>query len=384
MSERTGRTVGTGATAIVCLCGVAAVQPPPASPPASAGPAPSVNVVRVVAQTLDRPLSLPGDLAAFQDVEIRARVQGFVDAIAVDRGSIVRKGQLLMRLVAPELTAQRREADAKVQSARSQRVEADAKLASDEATYQRLKNASATPGVVAGNDLETAQKTVEAARARVQVWQQNEEAARDAARSIRDIESYLRITAPFDGIVTERSVHVGSLAGPALPALLRLQQIATLRLTVAVPEAAVAGAQPNQIVAFTVPAYPGETFTGKVARIARALDPKTRTMAVELDVPNPSFRLAPGMYATAAWTMRRSAPSLFVPPSAIATTTERTFVVRVRNDRTEWVDVKRGAAMRQLVEVFGDVREGDLVAVRGTDELRAGTRVTPKVVPPAP
>lgn len=381
------RTIARCAVALtVAVCGtrtgVAVMQTP--QPAVPSGSPPTVNVVRVVAQRLDRPLSLPGDLAAFQDVEIRARVQGFVDSIAVDRGSMVRKGQSLVRLVAPELTAQRNEADAKVQSARSQRVEAEAKLAADEATYQRLKNASATPGVVAGNDLEVAQKTVEADKARVQVWQQNEEAARDAARSIRDIESYLKISAPFDGVVTERSVHVGSLAGPTLPALLRLQQISRLRLTVAVPEAAVAGAQPNQIVEFTVPAYPGETFTGKVARIARAIDPKTRTMAVELDVPNPSSRLAPGMYATVAWTMRRTAPSLFVPPSAIATTTERTFVVRVRNDQTEWVDVKRGAAMKQLVEIFGDLREGDLVAIRGSDELRAGTRVTPKVVVPAP
>ena len=86
------------------------------------------------------------------------------------------------------------------------------------------------------------------------------------------------------------------------------------------------------------------------------------------------------MFANVAWSMRRTQPSLFVPPSAVATTTERTFVVRVRSGQVEWVDVKRGATMKQLVEVFGDLRAGDLVAVRGTDELRAGTRVTPKPV----
>jgi membrane fusion protein (multidrug efflux system) len=147
---------------------------------------------------------------------------------------------------------------------------------------------------------------------------------------------------------------------------------------VAVPEDTVAGTQPGQMIKFTVPAYPGETFTGRVARLARALDVKTRTMPVELDVPNPDGRLSPGMFAQVAWTMRRQQPSLFVPPSAVATTTERTFVVRIRNGQAEWVDVKRGAAMKQLVEVFGDLRVGDQVAVRGTDELRVGTKVQPK------
>jgi membrane fusion protein, multidrug efflux system len=347
---------------------------------ASVPPPPTVVVVTVVAQSLERPILLPGDLLAFQDVEIRPKVSGFVEAIPVDRGSVVKKGQLLVRMVAPEIAAQRREAESKIQSAQSQRIEAEAKLASDEGTYQRLKKASETPGVVAGNDVEVAQKAVDADRARVETWKQGEQAARDAARSVSDIESYLRIAAPFDGVVTERNVHPGSLVGPASPmVMLRIQQVSTLRLVVAVPEDTVAGTQPGQMIKFTVPAYPGETFTGKVARLARALDVKTRTMPVELDVPNPAGKLSPGMFAEVAWTMRRQQPSLFVPPSSVATTTERTFVVRIRNGATEWVDVKRGAAMKQLVEVFGDLHAGDQVAVRGTDELRAGTKVQPKL-----
>ena len=348
--------------------------------PASTPPA-TVAVVSVVSQSLERPVLLPGDLLAFQDVEIRPRVSAFVEAISVDRGSVVKKGQLLARMVAPELAAQRSEAESKIQSTQSQRIEAEAKLASDEGTYQRLKKASETPGVVAGNDVEMSQKMVEADRARVESWKQNEQAARDAAQSVRDIESYLRITAPFDGVVTERTVHPGSLVGPSSPtAILRLQQVSTLRLVVAVPEDTVAGTQPGQMIIFRVPAYPGETFTGKVARLGRALDVKTRTMPVELDVPNPVGKLSPGMFAEVAWTMRRQQASLFVPPSAVATTTERTFVVRIRNGQAEWVDVKRGAAMQQLVEVFGDLQAGDQVALRGTDELRAGTKVQPKVV----
>jgi membrane fusion protein (multidrug efflux system) len=350
--------------------------------PATAAPAPTVLVITVVSHILDRALALPGDLIAFQDVEVRPKIAGFVEAIAVDRGSVVKKGQLLVRLAAPELVSERNEADTKIRSAAAQRIEAEAKLASDEATYQRLKAASATPGVVAGNDVDIAQKTADADRARVELWKQNEQGARDAARAVRELESYLRVTAPFDGVVTERNVHVGSLVNGSSPAMLRVQQISALRLVVAVPEEAVSGTDQGQIVTFTVSAFPGETFTGKVARLGHALDPKTRTMPVELDVSNPDGRLSPGMFAQVAWSMRRRQPSLFVPGSAIATTTEHTFVVRVRKGQTEWVDVKRGSTMKQLIEVFGDLHAGDQIAVRGTDELRAGTRVTAKLAPP--
>jgi RND family efflux transporter MFP subunit len=134
----------------------------------------------------------------------------------------------------------------------------------------------------------------------------------------------------------------------------------------------------GESIDFTVPAYPGETFSGKVRRPAHALDTKTRTMPIELDVANPLSRLSPGMYAEVRWPVSRTRPSLFVPPSAIATTTERTFVIRIKNGKAEWVDVKRGAVMGNLVEVFGNLDAGDQVAVRGTDELREGAQVTVK------
>jgi membrane fusion protein, multidrug efflux system len=345
---------------------------------------PTVVVAGVVSRQFTRQTLLPGELQAYQDVAIYPKVQGFVEWIEVDRGSVAKEGQLLARLIAPELTAQRREAAAKVQAAHAQRLEAEAKLAADEATYKRLKAASATPGVITGNDVDVAQKTVEADRARVHAGQENEAAALQAAHSFQDIESYLHITAPFDGIITERNIHKGSFVGPSggtasLP-MLRIRQISLLRLVVALPEMDVASIEPGTEVSFTVPAFLGETFKGVVQRVAHALDVKTRTMPVELDVENPSGRLAPGMYAEVAWLIRRPQPSLFVPSSAVVTTTERTFVIRIRDGEAEWVDVKRGADMGDMVEVFGNLKPGDQVTVRGTDELRAGTHVVVKQV----
>ncbi len=379
-------------------------------------PTPAVNVTTVQSFELNRQLRLPGELQAWQDTMLYAKVQSFVEEVRVDRGSIVKKGQLLARLRAPELDTQRSEAEAKVRAAqsqqvealarvssiRAQRLEAEAKLAADEATYRRLKSASATPGVVAGNDVEIAERNVEAGRARIQLWQENEKAAQaqvkaleeseralsEAARSIRNIESYLRITAPFDGVVTERNAHQGSLASPTGMPLLRLQQVSRLRLVVPVPESEVASVRPGAKINFTLPAFPGETFSGVVQRSSRSLDAKTRTMPVELDVENSRAKssggLAPGMFPEVMWPAHRTRPSLFAPPTAIATTTERTFVIRIRDGVAEWVDVKRGASMSyhgaDLIEVFGDLAPGDQIVVRATDELRAGVRVNVKPI----
>lgn len=403
-------------TAVAGLSACSGGQKPqaPATPAAAPAQPANVAVTTVESLELNRSQRLPGELLAYQDVALYAKISGFVEAINVDRGSVVKQGQLLVRLRAPELDTQRSEADARVRAAQSQRVEAaskvsgiraqrleaEAKLAADEATYQRMKAASATPGVVAGNDLDIAQRAVEAGRARIQAWSENEKAAqaqvkaieeneralREAARSSQNIEDYLRITAPFDGVITERNVHRGSLASPASsatnPPMLRLQQVSRLRLVIAVPEANVSGIAPAAKISFNVPSFPGETFSGVVERISNALDAKTRTMPVELDVSNANRRLAPGMFPEVIWPVSRPRPSMFVPPSAIVTTTERSFVIRIRDGVTEWVDVKRGASMtdngKDLTEVFGDLSPGDQIAVRGTDELRAGTRVNAK------
>ena len=164
-----------------------------------------------------------------------------------------------------------------------------------------------------------------------------------------------------------------TLVGPAADApLLVLQQISHLRLVVPVPEEDVGGVVSGGKVSFHVPAYPGRAYSGTVARIGHALDPKTRTMPVELDVLNRDGSLAPGMYPAVAWPVRRAQPALWVPKTAVVTTTERTFVIRDRNGAAEWVDVRKGAAEADMIEVMGNLKPGDLVARRGTDELREG------------
>jgi membrane fusion protein, multidrug efflux system len=338
----------------------------------------SAELVKVVSQRLEKKNSLPGELLPYQSVDIYPRVTGFIQSIQVDRGSWVKAGQLLATMSAPELQAQRAEAEARLQSVQAQQIEASAKLAVAESTYERLKAASATPGVVAGNDLLIAQKGVEAEKARVKSLESSAAAAQQSVRALQEIESYLRIEAPFDGVISERNAHIGSLVGPSTSAgkpLLRLEQISRLRLVVPVPETDAGSIVAGTRVSFTVPAHPGVEFHGVVRRPAYSVDTRTRSMPVELDVQNPVRKLSPGMYADVAWPVRRVTPSLFVPASAVVTTTERIFVIRVREGTAEWVDVRRGTASGDRVEVLGNLKEGDLVVRRGTDEIRPGTRI---------
>jgi RND family efflux transporter MFP subunit len=337
----------------------------------------SVEVVRVSSKAVERQVKLPGEFQPYLAVPIFAKVTGFVKVVNVDRGSDVKLGQLLATLEAPEMLSQVAEAQSKAQALELQRAEAEAKLASAQSTYDGLKAASATPGAVAENDVVVAQKTVDAARALVRSYDDSIKAAQAQVQAVKDLEQYLTIKAPFDGIITERNVHPGALVGPGSGStpLLRLHQVSRLRLVVAVPEVLVGAIVKGARVPFTVPAYPGETFYGTINLLAHDLDAKTRTMAVELDVKNPDLRLSAGMYPEVQWPVRRPQPSLLVPPTSIVTTTERTFVIRVNNGVAQWVNVGRGARVGDLIEVFGALKEGDTVIRRGTDEIREGAKI---------
>jgi membrane fusion protein, multidrug efflux system len=344
---------------------------------AGVGRAQQLEAVRVISRPLDQTVVLPGEFTPYLSVAIHAKVAGFVQSVEVDRGSVVKEGQLLATIVAPELTAQRAEAEAKVQSAEAQRAEAEARVAAAQSTYGRMKAASATPGVIAGNELIQAEKQLDAERAKATAYKSAAEAARSAARAIEELEAYLRVTAPFSGVVTTRNVHPGALVGTGEGslAMFELETINRLRLVVPVPEAEVGGIITGAKVAFSVPAYPNEMFTGTVSRIARSVDGKTRSMPVELDVINSDGRLAAGMYPAVKWPVHVKQSVLLVPNSSVVSTSERKFVIRVTDGSAEWVDVKKGPAKGDLVAIIGPLREGDLILLRGTDEIHEGAHL---------
>jgi RND family efflux transporter MFP subunit len=374
----------------------------------------TVEVTKVVSKKLDRVDQLPGEIYAYQDVAIYPKVPGFIKWIGVDRGSTVKKGQLLVGLIAPELIAQTNEASSKSESVNGQLHEAEARLASakasfldakakmlgDNDTYTRTKDASKIPGVVAPNEVIVLQEQVSADRERMSAWQENIAAAqkqitslehslaasKQATANYKDIADYLTIAAPFDGYITERNMHVGSFVGPlgkgAYPPIVRIQQLNPLRITTPVPEVDVSGVVPGAQVEFSVSTHPGERFVGTVARVGNYLDQKTRTMPVELNYWQKKWNILPGMFCEVYWPTHRERPSLMVPSTSVVTTsTLETFVCRMNAQKTiEWIPVKRGLMMKNMIEVFGSLHEGDTVALKGTDELSAGTHIEPQLV----
>lgn len=368
----------------LCSCGrdISTTNEAPAS--ASAASLPQVNVTVVQSKKLKATIALPAELVPYEAVDLYARETGFVKSIRVDRGSSVKQGELIAEIEAPELVAQRAQANAAYQSAESQLAAGQAKLAADQATYERTSAAAKTPGVVAPNDLEIAEKTAQSDQANVDALRKTADAAQEGLRAVTQLESYLRVTAPFDGQITTRYVHPGTLVGPASGAramtpLVHIETVTRHRLVVPVPENDVAGVPEGTSVNFADPSFPGRTFTAPIARISHGVDVKTRTMPVELDVRDPKAELVPGTFCEVRWPVSRTYPTLFVPASAVGSDLERTFVIRVSNGKTEWVDVKTGVRVENSIEVFGDLKEGDQIAMRGTDQIRPGTAVSSRL-----
>ncbi len=358
--------------------------PPEKSGAASSTPAPNspaaVTTIAVASKKLQTTISLPAQLTPYEQVDIYPKVTGFVQTVTVDRGSRVQQGQVLVRLTAPELVSQRSQAEAAVRAAESQLSTAQAKLASDDGTYQHMVAAAKTPGVLAENDVAVAGQTVSADKGLVAAAEQNVAAAKDSMRSVSQNESYLTIGAPFAGVVTNRNLHPGALIGPgsgaggALP-ILQIVDDKRLRLVVPIPEAQVSDMKAGQLVSFTVPAYPGQTFKAPIQRISHEVDEKSRTMPVELDVANRDGRLSPGSFTNVSWPLERSYPTLFVPSTAVTTDQQHTFVIRVRDNKAEWVTVQTGQSVAGDIEVFGDLTAGDQVIKTASDAIHTGDTV---------
>lgn len=332
-----------------------------------------VEFATVESRTPSKTVILPAELAPFLQTDIEARVPGYVERVLVDRGSDVRRGKLLVQLSAPELTAQTAAAESTLHQAEADESQAEAQAAAAESTFDRLQEAAKTPGAIAGNELIQAEKQRDAAKSLVESRKAAIRAAQDRLRAAKETEGYLRVTAPFDGKITDRFVHPGMLVqANANAPLLKLQQIDHLRLIVPVPETYVGHIVRGTSVSFHIAAQPGKTYTAKIARIASALDSQNRTMMVELDAYNKDGTLAPGMYPSVEWPISSSQPMLLVPSTSVVTTTERTFIITSVDGHAHWIDVRKGSAFGDQVAIRGDIKAGEKVLKRASDEIREG------------
>jgi len=304
-------------------------------------------------------IQLPAQLAAYQEVSIFPKVNGYVKTVQADIGSIVAKGKLLMVLEAPELL--QAALQAKERYARNK-----ANFSIDKEQYQRFREAAATAGAVSPLDLSTIRAKMEADSALCNAeklnWQMQE-----------TMLGYLQVTAPFNGVITERNVHPGALVSAALKdkPMLELKQIDRLRLQADIPEYIAASIKNNDTVSFYVNALPGKKMKGIISRQSMNLNTQYRSERMEIDVDNKSNVLSPGMYASVILFSKGNVNAMSVPKSAVVISTERKYVLLVAaNNSISKVDVSTGNETADRVEVFGALQTGDKVIVNATDEIK--------------
>lgn len=349
------------ATMIAASCGNKEEKKPEAKAPAT----PAYTTMSLQPRQISGNVQLPGIMQPFQLVQIYPRISGFVKSVLVDRGSVVKQGQVLMTLDAPEVIQQ--EAAAKLKY-----NEAQAAYITSKDRYHRLLETSRTPGTVSPFDLEAAASKMQGDSATTQGEYANYKAQ-------LAMGAYLTITAPFDGVITERNVHPGALAGPgtqnAKPMLI-LQQLSKLRLVLDVPEQYSTQVKDGDKVQYKINALPGQTFAGIISRSSNSLNNSFRSETLEIDVQNAGDKFKPGMYAEITLPTSGSANAYVVPKSAVVSTTERKYVIAVVNNMAKWIDVSEGNQGNDSTEVFGNLHTGNEVIVNGSYQVKDGELVS--------
>jgi membrane fusion protein, multidrug efflux system len=312
-------------------------------------------------------LYVPGELIAFQQVDLYAKVNSFVKKLYVDVGSEVREGDLLATMEAPELQSQ-------LASAQSRMKSQEAIYIASKANYDRVVETSKTPGTISQNDIDQADARQKSDYAQ---W----DAAKAAYNEVAETLKYLEIRAPFSGVISMRNVNPGAYVGPSgkgseLP-LFTLQEQKHMRLVISVPEAYTGYLTDKDKVDFTVKALPNRTFTAQVRRLAGALDDHLRAERTEMDVYSNDKTLLPGMVAEVELPLPAKDSTFIVPNSAIVNGTERLFVIRETADRrANWVDVKTGRSQGGKTEIFSkDLKDGDKLVKAASEEVRDGALV---------
>jgi RND family efflux transporter MFP subunit len=369
--------------------------------PESGGNITEAAFVRVERRPLGNTLTIAGEFKPFQDVEVHAKVAGYIRNINVDVGDHVKEGQVLAVLEVPELAAELSGADAAVRRSEEEirRAQSDVNRAQSahaaaHSGYARLKQASDNrAGLVAQQEIDDAQaKDLEAeaqvssAEAQLSAARQQLEVAQANQKQYNALANYSRITAPFAGVITARLADTGALiqggtsassgAGPVV----RLAEVSKLRLVLPVPESAASQIHLGDPVKAHIQAL-NQDFEGKVSRFSDSLDRQTRTMETEIDFPNKDGRLIPGMYAEATLSLAKNANELCVPLEAVARNNNEATVLTVnKNDEIEERKIKLGFEGEAYVQVLAGVAEGDRVVMGGRSQFHPGQKVHPKDV----
>jgi len=352
---------------------------------------PRVEVIRVSRGSAQTTLVLPGTTQAITEAPILARADGYLKRRVADLGDRVETGQVLAEIDAPELDQQLQQAQAAVDQAQAALEQAQASLAQGTAnrdlariTADRLRQLNER-GIVAQQDRDQSQAQLAAQDANVQAAEKliaAQKSSLAAARAnlgrLQTVDGYRSVKAPFAGVITQRNVDVGALVSSGNTLLFRIAQTRTLRTYVNVPQSSVTAVHVGQEAALRLSDFPGRTFTGKVARMARALDPSSRTMLVEVDVPNGDGALFPGSFADVELIGTRGNPPIVVPASALVYRSDGAQLAVVRSDNIVHLQkVTVGRDYGDRLEILGGVEPGTTIIAIAGDIAREGAKITP-------
>lgn len=318
-------------------------------------------------QEVSKTMELPAELLPYEKAELYAKVDGYVEKVLTDIGDQVKQGDVLVVLEAPEMAARYAQANAEFQ-------EAEAKLNASTDKYNRIRKASQQKGVIADAEVINSRNQMLADSAVLASTQ-------SAARVYKQLESYLLIQAPFNGIVTNRFVDPGDLVGASgQKKLLTVERPDKFRIRIYIPESFVNSIPAKDLLSFRTDALPGKSFKATLTRKSGSIDRDTRTELWEYEYSNEDGILKPGMYTVADLELRRPDASFLVSYPAVVTTLEKKFVIRVRSEKVEWIDVREGIDTGNGIEIFGNLNEGDTLLTRGSEELKEGTILKTKIV----
>ncbi len=314
---------------------------------------------------LSSTIKIPGELQAFQHVDLYAKVNSYVKQLYADVGSEVKLGQLLATMEAPEINSQLAGSQSRLKSY-------EAIYIASKANYNRLLETSKTPGTISPNDLDLALAKQNSDLAQYQ-------AAKAGYNEVMNNRNYLEVRAPFTGVISARNVNQGAYVGPSgkgsdLP-MFTLQTQQKLRLVVSVPEAYTSYLSNKNDVSFTVVSLPDQVFKAQIKRLAGALDPRFRSERMEMDVINTNKKLLPGMVAEIIIPLPAKDNTLLVPAEAIVNSTEKVYVIKVVDGKAQWVEVQKGRSSDKQAEVFGKLNNGDTIVAAGSEEIRDGTPI---------
>jgi RND family efflux transporter MFP subunit len=336
---------------------------------------PEVRVGTVRASDSKITVSLPATTAAFEAANIFARTNGYIEKRYVDIGDQVKAGALLAEITAPELD--------------HQIAQAQATLAQNQSTLQQTEASRDLADVTNGRDSKLVKQgwltlqqgdndrlTLKAQQAAVGVAQSNIAAQQAQIRVLGQEKAYQRVVAPFDGVITQRNIDNGSLVTSGSTFMFTLMHPDVIRTQVFVPQDEAFGLGPGVDTVVRVPEIPGRSFPGKVTRIASALQPGSRTLLTEIDVPNPDGALSPGIYCTVELFVPRKTPSMIVPADAVVFDENGLHVAVVKNGTAHLQKIAIARDFGTEVEVHDGVKPGDQVILNPMIDLADGSKVT--------